>query len=229
MSGFIPHTDFVFREEAGELKFVGDFEGLYKNIEDPWQQSGQDGYMGKYYVYSRANLLSATQRYGLRVMYGLEIGCGHGHVTELLESASGAEVVWEGMDVSPTAIGLARDLFPSRQFYVNDICAENRLHPAMHPSRYRQVVLGQILWYVLHRIDVVVANIHSILLDDGFLIISQSFLREQHYGKEIVDGFHGLVKLLLERYPDKFRLVEARYDDTEKYVHHDGLLVLRRV
>ena len=35
------NNDFVFKEKNGGLEFIGDFNSLYKNIDDPWHQSCQ--------------------------------------------------------------------------------------------------------------------------------------------------------------------------------------------
>ena len=43
-------SDFVFREENGNIKYVGDFESLYLTDIDPWQQSSRsETDMKKYY------------------------------------------------------------------------------------------------------------------------------------------------------------------------------------
>jgi len=70
-------------------------------------------------------------------------------------------------------------------------------------------------------------NCKSYLMDNGLLILSQAFLKEQRYAKDIADGFDGALKLLMN-YPG-LRLIEAHYEDTGLLPYYDGLIILRKV
>jgi SAM-dependent methyltransferase len=215
----------VFREgPEGRLEFVGDFDGLYARELDPWGQSGADGDMAAYYRFSRQRLCRAVQRH----VYGhgerLEVGCGLGHVLPLLSEAD-PNGAWLGLDISNEAISRARWLHPEHRFLIGDVAGD--LPVRVGVARYEAVVLNQVLWYILERMDRTVVNCRRILKPGGVLIVAQAFLRgRQRYGTEIADGFHGTVRLFLDRYPD-LRLIEAAYDDTDEYHHNDGLLVFR--
>jgi len=228
--------EFVFKEDGiGGLKFVGDFEGLYQAEDDPWQQVGAEGPMPDYNRHSRARLLAVARRHASNFdalpIKGLEVGCGLGAVTTLLNAAVPCSE-WDGTDISQSAITQAAKTNPDRRFWVGDITNPGFV-PDGAPGRgwYHMVVLGQLLWYILHRIDPVVVNCHQLIRPDGLLIISQAFLNHQRYGREMCDGFPGLLQFFLS--PDNcaryFRIIEASYDDSGKYIHNDGLLVLRRI
>lgn len=230
------YTDnFVFCEDPTGLKLVGDFEGLYKSTPDPWNQSGEvDDQMARYYEHSRAQLRGAINRYfGNNAIDGLEIGCGHGHVVDLLRKYN-TRCSWSGLDISPTAIKEATEKYPDYPFYVEDITIEGFRNVSL-TLPYDVVVVGQLLWYILHKMDAVVTNCHGLLERGGLLIFSQAFLAVQRYQVPYnvynldTDGFVGLVRLFVTRYPHLFTLVEARYDDSGKYIHNDGLLVFRKV
>lgn len=218
-------NSFVFREDAsGNLEFVGDFEGLYKAEKDPWEQSADsDEYaIRRYYQNSRIQLLAALRRRvngsGVR---GLEIGCGHGHVVDCLASLT-TNTTWHGADISSTAIARARELYPQHTFFTADITESIRVS-----IRYDIVVLGQLLWYVMHEMDRVVENCANALVPSGLLVVSQAFLTSpQRYGRQYIDGFDGAVRALL-RYPN-FYLLEARYEDRLGLAHNDGLIILRK-
>ncbi len=221
---------FVFRERQDKrLEFVGDFEKLYKTDPDPWNQSGAEaGPMAQYYLWSRSRLLVTVQSHFHTFptpFRGLEVGCGHGHVLSMLSDLTGPSK-WVGMDVSRTAINAARTLFPKRQFVVGDI-----RKPIEGSFSFDVIVLGQLLWYVLDDLSYVIDNCYSALNDGGLLIISQALLREQRYGKEVIDGFYGLLDLFLKNpfCANRFRVIDLRYDDTNKYIHHDGILGLRKM
>ena len=216
-------SDLVFREEGCQLKFVGDFDGVYREDDDPWEQSALcPGKMLRYYNYSRFNLASAVNQFAPPFSYLVEVGCGLGYALDYLNAT--CKIVPTGLDVSGVAIGRARKLFPGRRFIQADITAE-RFDVV---GGYYCVVLNQLLWYVLHRLDATLLNCSRLLSPGGTLIISQAFLNEQRYGKEIVDGFDGLLKKLLNEYQSLFSLLGSRYDTSHEQIHHDGLLILQK-
>jgi len=218
--------DFVFRENGdGQLEFVGDFEGLYRDVPDPWDQSAQQGQMASYYHYSRTKIADALLQQGVRNAIGLEVGCGLGYaLTEI--SKSMVTTAWEGIDKSAEAVKRARVLHPHLTFHHDDIVAPTRV-----PNNYYDIIaLNQILWYVLEDLDLVFSNCYRLLVPGGLLLISQAFLRQQRYGLDQIDGFNGLLRFVLGWCcQDRFQVVDARYNASQKYIHHDGLLLLRKV
>lgn len=217
-------SEHVFTETDGGLKFVGDFDALYREESDPWGQSGEDGDMAAYYRASRTNLHRAISNTRILVESGLDIGCGHGWSTNFLAKTGGK---WTGLDISAAAIEVARDVHPFHDYFCGDIRALDGL-PEEHEGRYDVVVMSEILWYVLDRIDAAVANAVAYCAPGGLLCVSQAFLKgKQRYGAEIANGFHGALKLFLERYPS-LTLIEATYDDSGKLAHNHGLMVFRK-
>lgn len=221
-------SDFVFRERAGgKLEFVGDFEGLYSAEIDPWGQSARSGPMASYYRRSRARLCEAVythDRTGVRAR-GLEIGCGHGHVLAVLRRDCFEN--WDGIDISAAAVCEARRQAPGARFFVGDIAGEMPLPPSSVGS-YDVVILSQLLWYVLARLDSAVGNAARLVRLGGLLIVSQAFLKgPQRYGSKIADGFNGSLCLFLKRYT-YLQIIEAQYDSDPALSHNDGLLVFRK-
>lgn len=218
---------YVFQQDnKGGLHFRGDFEGLYRNNPDPWEQSsGEDASHGSYMYYrqSRAGLVAALRRHlGGVAVRGLEIGCGHGHVVNCLADVK-SDGTWHGMDISATAIVKARELYPQRTFFTGDIT-----EGVSCSVKYDVVILGQLWWYVFHKLDAVIHNCARLLVPNGLLVLSQAFLKgEQLYGKEIADGFPGAVRVLLN-YNITFGLVEARLNEDFAAAHKDGLIIMRK-
>lgn len=220
--------DFVFRaEKNGTLSFVGDFEAFYKNESDPWGQEGTDGRLNDYYNFSRSNLISTieslvdSERKSIDI---LEVGCGLGYVLSKLDERLSANIKVTGMDISPTAIEKAKSLFPSLKFVVGDICSEH----LKVENKYDMVIMSQILWYILEKLPRVFTNIGSLLKNDGYLIFVNAFLKEQKYGKEIVDGFDGLLRYVCSNYFGKYRIIKAEVDYSGRFLHDDGILVLMK-
>ena len=211
--------NYVFKPSGDKLEFVGDFESLYKNEDDPWSQSGKDGEISYYYTHSRRRLVNQLKEINPDSL--LETGCGLGYTTKIIqESLPECNVV--GMDISKTAIIKAVKLFPSLNFMSGDISGTN----FYSGIKYDVVILNQLLWYILESLSETFENCFSILKPNGRIIISQAFLQTpQKYGKDICDGFDGLVSYLNDH---KFNIEYSQLDDSNSFVHNDGLIILKK-
>jgi SAM-dependent methyltransferase len=223
-------NDFVFRQHGGRLEFRGDFEGLYRAEDDPWGQSGAGGPMASYYEASRQTLCGVLgwrlADSGIARPRGLEVGCGNGWVLSWLQREVGGH--WDGMDISAAACANARERNPGCPIHLGDIAGDMPFPPNAL-ARYDVVILSQVLWYILHRIDHAVDNAARLTRRGGFLVVSQAYLRgEQRYGARIADGWRGALALFLRAFPH-LELVAAHYDATTRHAHHDGLMIFRKV
>jgi len=216
--------DFIFRRtEGGGLTWHGDFDGLYRAQSDPWGQSGEHPRMASYYEYSRQVLV--MHLLGLPWKRLLEAGCGTGHVLHRLsEHLPGRNL--HGCDISHTAVERAWAKFPRLFFFRLDITAPvEDCH--FYRSNYDVAILSQMLWYVMDKLPGVFANCARLLTPGGHLIVQAAFLDNQEYGRDIVDGFNGLVRWVLDHAPG-WQIVSASYDASAQHApHHDGILVLR--
>ena len=218
--------DLIFTKRLdGSLEFRGDFEALYQADPDPWGQSGHHPRMANYYAASRMRLVEALS--DIRWCSALEVGCGAGYVVRLLARMFGNRRL-AGIDISPTAVELALALCPGLKFSVGDFGDPGLVSDS--DEKLDVVILGQVLWYILDRLPAVLENSLAVLAPHGHLIIQMAFLEKQVYGREIVDGFNGLLRYMLryerERQAD-LRVVLARYDASSRHTpYHDGLLVL---
>lgn len=217
-------NEHVFKEVDGELKFVGDFEGLYASENDPWRQSGEwpmDD-MATYYRHSRRELIKALGEHVGRPVskserpYGIEYGAGLGYVTEMMRRMMRARMV--GLDISSTAVFRASELHPKCTFIRGDLTG------SMGGESFDFAVVNQMLWYIAHDFHNAMGNAARTVKKGGLLVISQAFPREQLYRPDL--DFEGLVTKLLD--VPHLQLLGARYDDTDTYCHHDGLVTLRK-
>jgi SAM-dependent methyltransferase len=210
-------TNYVFKPKGDKLEFVGDFESLYKNEDDPWNQSGNDGEISHYYDHSRKRLANQLQQINPDSL--LEVGCGLGYTTKIIqESLPVCNVV--GMDISATAIKKAVKLFPNLNFFSGNISSIDFFSNV----KYDIVVLNQLLWYILESLSHTFENCFAMLNPNGKILISQAFLRTpQKYGKDICDGFEGLISYLDKQ---EFNITYSELDDSNDFVHNDGLIVV---
>ena len=213
------------KNDNGELKFIGDFEAIYAEDNDPWGQSNcTDIHYKKYYDYSRNKINKVIRSVNKKNISILEVGCGLGYVVDLI-ARNNHSVEVNGSDISKKAIEIAKRKFPQYTFFVNDITSdENAIN-----RKFDIVIFNQILWYILEKLDQSFLNSHSILKKDGHFIISQAFFKsEQNYGKDIVDGFFGLDSIMKSKYNNLFQLNSKNFENSGKYLHNDGIFLFKK-
>jgi len=213
------------KNNKGDLKFIGDFEAVYNEDNDPWSQSGcTDINYKKYYDYSRNKINEVIKSLHKQHISILEVGCGLGYVVDLI-ARNNPNIEVNGSDISKKAIQIAKKKFPQYNFFVNDITSNKK----NLDKKFDIVIFNQILWYILEKLDNSFLNSHRILKNNGYLIISQAFFRsEQKYGKDIVNGFKGLDDVMKSKYSYLFELKSKTFNNSEIYLHNDGNFVFKR-
>ena len=213
------------KNNKGDLKFIGDFEAVYNEDNDPWSQSGcTDINYKKYYDYSRNKINEVIKSLHKQHISILEVGCGLGYVVDLI-ARNNPNIEVNGSDISKKAIQIAKKKFPQYNFFVNDITSNKKILD----KKFDIVIFNQILWYILEKLDNSFLNSHRILKNNGYLIISQAFFRsEQKYGKDIVNGFKGLDDVMKSKYSYLFELKSKTFNNSEIYLHNDGNFVFKR-
>ena len=216
--------NYIFRkDDNGELLFQGDFEGYYQNNSDPWDQNSTDSDMSEYYKVSRLKLLKVIK--GIISNHNiLEIGCGLGLVTNMLDKELENSLV-SGVDISSTAIHKAKAQYSNILFYEGDIADKQ----FKSEEQYDVVILNEMLWYVLEDIDLVINNIYEILNTNGCLIITMAFLNDQQYGKEIINGYSGLLDYCKLRISSLFKIISKDFDTTKRFDYNYGIVCLRKL
>lgn len=202
--------DYVFKEIDGQLKYIGDFDGLYRDVEDPWGQNTLE-------EYKQRRLFIINSLVGLNPKSILDVGCGFGHTTQLINILITKDVL--GVDISGKAIAKAKEMFPAVSFETRDILKN-------FPNRKFDIVLfDSILWYILNGLDNLVKRVYEILNDNGHFVIFQNFIDNQRYGKEIIGGFAGLVKY--GNSIKRFTLTGAKYYN-QGHRRINGIVVLKK-
>ncbi|MDA0748501.1 MAG: class I SAM-dependent methyltransferase [bacterium] len=159
-------------------KFIGKFEEMYRDVSDPW------GCAEKARSLSNKLLLSLLEEHPEQSRI-LDVGCGLGALTHLIEKTVSAEEVF-ACDVSPTAIEKAREAVPDVRFFVHDFSKNPTLE--FSDGTFSLIVMAEVVWYILPILGRVCDEFHRLLAPEGRLVIKQSFLPpgQQQYGREIV-------------------------------------------
>lgn len=121
-------------------QFIGEFEKLYQNCEEPWNQVD-----GELFRTDKSAILNLITKYNCRNV--IEIGCGLGSFTQRIFDL-GIDVT--GIDVSPTAIKKAKEKHPGINFLVGDIL-DFFLYERINPDC---IVMAEVTWYVLDKLDI---------------------------------------------------------------------------
>lgn len=179
--------DFIFElDKSGNfIKIKNNFEELYKNISDPWNQEIDNKY--NFYKKSRHDLVNIIKnmKYKLDI---LEVGCGTGKSTnDLQDNLPNSKV--SGCDISKTAVTIAKNK------YINDFFILDIMNPIIE-KKYDIVILSHIIWYYPYDIEKLLNNSRKIINDNGSLIIQQSFFMDkyQNFFRDIFIGYYGFTK-----------------------------------
>jgi SAM-dependent methyltransferase len=193
------YHEYVFKDG----KFIGAFEEMYQNCEDPWLQDELSPYANDLVLWELAKRKYQTI---------LDLGCGLGKFTHQIWEATKANVV--GIDVSPTAIQKAKARYPNLDYRVGDVCSLD-----FPKASVDLVISSELLWYILPRLQQFLDGVFSVLHKGGEFIIIQQFYQpgEQQYGSEIV----GEPRDLAKRIPLKIeRIIEI-----DRYSNHKCIII----
>ena len=97
-------------------------------------------------------------------------------------------------------------------------------------KKYDVIVLDQMLWYILESLTQSLENCFFMLNTNGRIIISQGFLKTpQKYGVDICNGFNGLINFLDTNIKHIFDIEYSDYDDSNTFMHNDGIVSLSKL
>ncbi|PPR13011.1 MAG: hypothetical protein CFH37_01742 [Alphaproteobacteria bacterium MarineAlpha9_Bin7] len=152
--------------------FVRDFEGMYQQFDDPWNQQRNCGsdILTRSSYWFLGEVLRARQH---KLSHVLDLGCGTGHCAERLLFLGGDAAHYTGIDISETAISRAsqhvREAWPALAARVHFETGDIRnLNPKL-VSKFSLIYCGKTLYYLGPEIDVCVHHIGAYLSDGGLL------------------------------------------------------------
>lgn len=164
------YRDYVIKDGV----FIGKFEEMYRDVPDPW------GCLEKVNALSNRLLLAQLQDFAPQSRV-LDVGCGLGTLTALIEKCTRPEEV-TAFDVSPTALEKARAHAPDVNFFVHNLVENPCLSfPDGHVSL---ITMAEVIWYILPVLENVLREFSRLLSPSGRLVVKQAFLTpgQQKYG-----------------------------------------------
>ena len=215
--------DFLFQDDNnGKLKYVandGTFDNIYKNISDPWSQSDKtDKFQIK--MRDQLNHIVGKIKKTHDNMTILDVGCGNGYSTQYLKNYLGDDVIIHGSDISQTAIKIAKERYGNNiYFYVHSIKRKSDM-------KYDVIILSNLLWYVLTDLNETLNNVFDMLNENGKLIIFQTYVQNQKYAKDVIDGYDGMKQYLKKNFPNNNLIMESMSEISKQDYRYYGICVL---
>ena len=165
MKKYSRYQDYVIKNG----KFIGEFENMYKDYEDPWNQTSRE-------VHSLEKTIAIDILKSKGHHKPLEYGCGLGHYTNrLYESLGNAG----GIDISKTAIKKANETYPHINFFHGDVLDFNVIDK-FNPDCLCYV---EITWYILDKLNDLKIGLLKNYSGKGFYHSLQTYNnKEQQYG-----------------------------------------------
>ena len=165
MSTLESYHDLVIKD--GE--FIGEFERLYSEFDDPWKQSKQPN------PYARQAGITNIKRYNMKSV--LECGCGLGYYAQNIYKQTG--IIPKSVDTASSAIERAKQLFPHLDFEQSDI--------TKNLANYKNVdciLFAEILWYVLPNLNDLFETMRRHFAGKYFMVVQVFYKGTQQYGTE---------------------------------------------
>ncbi|MDI9341624.1 MAG: class I SAM-dependent methyltransferase [Sediminibacterium sp.] len=168
------YHDYVIKDG----KFIGKFDEMYAECNDPWTQSTQPN------KYSRMAGIIHLKNFNIKSV--LECGCGLGYYADWIKRET--DIIPKSIDLSAVAIEKAKALFPDLDFEQANISTD--LHKF---KAYECVMLSEIVWYILPDLK----NLFEVLEKDfkgKYLMVNQVFYKgTQKYGTEFFTNLNEFI------------------------------------
>jgi SAM-dependent methyltransferase len=179
--------------------FIGEFEQMYRDHDDPWEQSIRETYASEKAV--ALNVIKA-----LKPATVLELGCGFGCFTNRIKDVGVENVV--GVDISVTAIKKARALTPECIFEVGDIL-NFEIYKKYKPDI---IVMAEITWYVLEKLRPFLSFVREEMPDTYLIHLLNTYPKgEQKYGSDYFNDLPGILEY--------FNMNYAEFGEIQKSQH----------
>lgn len=159
-------------------KFIGEFEELYRQFNDPWMQSEQPN------PYSREAGIRHMIEFNIKSV--VECGSGLGYYSSHIYQSTG--IIPKGIELSNTAVEKAQKKFPQLDFEKYDLTQGMKKF-----NEYEAVLFSEIMWYILNDLDAILADL-KLHFSGKYFIVNQVFYKgTQQYGNEFFTSVEEMI------------------------------------
>lgn len=200
------YQDYVIKD--GE--FIGDFEGMYQDCDNPWLQSDDDNIFDSRRAVAKNWIKKIAKDNNAQVC---EIGCGFGHITADL-TKEGINCV--GTDISITAVEKAREINAGCEFEM----AEFNDFNFYRNRKINVFLMAEVTWYVLPQLREFLTNLNEYrtkLREPIYLIHLLTTYTEgvQKYGNDYFTDLSGILDYFNLNYLEYGYVVSGKEYDSE--------------
>ena len=174
------HNEFIFKSDGKETTLIRNFEGMYRDCEDPHGQSKTIEMLSYQLVLTTVERAVDIIQYGAnRNLSILDIGCGLGYFTGHLKKKFPTADV-RGVDISLAALTKASRTTPACVFQQIDLKTQD---PIDLGTQFDVMVALDCLYYFKEdEIDRVLTNIRTLMADGGFLMVGYHLPETMKFG-----------------------------------------------
>jgi SAM-dependent methyltransferase len=200
MSKYPRYQDYVISNG----KLVGEFEQMYQDHEDPWEQSVRESFASEKAI--ALNVIEA-----LKPKTVLELGCGLGCFTNRIKDTGVEKVI--GVDISETAIRKARARSEQCIFEAGDILSFD-IYKKYKPD---VIVMAEITWYVLDKLRPFLAYLRENMPDTYLIHLLNTYPNgEQKYGRDYFQDLPGILDFFEMNYAESGEILKAQHGNCKR-------------
>jgi SAM-dependent methyltransferase len=183
------YQDYVIKDG----KLIGEFEEMYKDHEDPWNQTTREAYSSE--KAAGINLITRLKNV-FNIKNVVELGSGFGDYSARIHQLG---LNTTGLDISPTAVKKANE----RHLYLNNLSNVNISFEVSDFDNFERllqlcpdiIVMPEITWYVLDKLPNFKAFLKKYLPNTFLLHMLMTYSPGvQVYGREYFSDLEGILE-----------------------------------
>lgn len=202
------YHDYVIKDG----KFIGEFEQMYRNVDDPWPETEMD--MDQ----NQASVQAKRFFKNLNITSALSLGGGTGNhlgwflPKEILGNSCNVEI-------SSTACKMSKIKFPTLKV-VNEPILTYLQKP--NTGQFDLVIMREVIWYVLNDLLDIYKNL-KLKFPGKYVLVELTFPKEQRYGREHFVG----IKDFLSKF--EFQIINKLVVKGQSADDHGYLMVIAKI
>lgn len=202
------YHDYVIKDG----KFIGAFEQMYQNVDNPWPESHSE--MDNNRASVQAKLF--FQRKNISSVVSLGGGTGE-HLSWFLSGATLRNSC--NVEISSTACSIARKKFPELKVEnkaILDFLEDTNL------DHYNLIIMREVIWYILDDLKMIYQKLKK-KFKGKYLLIELSFPKDQNYGRDFFIGMTDFLRKFEFQIVEKLSVKDMAKDE------HGYLMIIAKI